>query len=901
MQGVTTALLASVSVGVLSAHATDATWTGPGAEWATGTNWSSSPTVPDNTATFTNNAAPTSLTISGINTISTIQFNAGAPAYTFTVPLSIFTITGTGIVNNSAFALNFITNGSIVDFKNSSTAGNATIFNIGAVGSLLRFNNNSTAGNATIINNVFNTVQFMNNSTAGNAQLIAAGGIVNFSTTTGPLNDNKITAGSIAGAGKYMLGLNALTVGSNDLSTAVSGVISGAGGSLVKLGAGTMSLSGINTYTGGTTISGGTLALTGAGTLGAITGSTTVNGGSLDLGTTSQTQNGGVTLTSGTIANGTLSSSIDFAMQSGTVSATLAGGSGLVKTTAGVVTLSGNNTYTGATTVNGGTLAVNGSILSSTGVTVNANSTLAGTGTVSNTTVNNGGTLAPGSGAAGTSLAVSGNLAFQSAAFYLIQVGQTSASSTNVTGVATLAGATVNAAFAPGSYMARQYIVLTANGGVAGTFGALGNTNLPPNITDTLTYDATHAYLNVALAFGGGLNTNQQLVGNALTSFFNTTGGIPIVFAALSPAGLKQASGELATGSQQTTFDAMNQFLSLMTDPFVTGRGDPASAGGGATGYADDQRLAYAAKRNPNDALAAVYRKAPVAVDPFAQRWSVWAAGYGGSQTTNGNATLGSNNTSSNLYGTAVGADYRLSPNTLAGFALAGGGTNFSVTNGLGSGRSDLFQAGAFVRHTMGQSYFTAALAYGWQDVTTDRTVTIAGIDRLRAQFNANAFSGRVEGGYRFVAPWIGGIGITPYAAAQFTTFDLPAYAEGVVSGVNTFTLAYGAKSVTAQRGEIGVRTDKSWAMPIAILTLRGRLAWAYDANTDRNIAATFQTLPGASFVVNGAAQSHDKALTTASAEMKWINGWSAAATFEGEFSDVSRSYAGKGVIRYAW
>ena len=59
----------------------------------------------------------------------------------------------------------------------------------------------------------------------------------------------------------------------------------------------------------------------------------------------------------------------------------------------------------------------------------------------------------------------------------------------------------------------------------------------------------------------------------------------------------------------------------------------------------------------------------------------------------------------------------------------------------------------------------------------------VAGLDQLRAEFNANAYSGRVEGGYRFVAPWVGGIGITPYAAAQFTTFDLPAYAESVLSG----------------------------------------------------------------------------------------------------------------------
>jgi len=82
---------------------------------------------------------------------------------------------------------------------------------------------------------------------------------------------------------------------------------------------------------------------------------------------------------------------------------------------------------------------------------------------------------------------------------------------------------------------------------------------------------------------------------------------------------------------------------------------------------------------------------------------------------------------------------------------------------------------------------------------------------------------------------------------------------------------------------------------------LRGRFAWAHDFNPDRSIGATFQALPGASFVVNGAAQASDSALTTASAEMKWINGWSVAVTFEGEFSDVTRSYAGKGVVRYTW
>jgi uncharacterized protein with beta-barrel porin domain len=339
-----------------------------------------------------------------------------------------------------------------------------------------------------------------------------------------------------------------------------------------------------------------------------------------------------------------------------------------------------------------------------------------------------------------------------------------------------------------------------------------------------------------------------------------------------------------------------------MTDPFIAGRGNPVSSGGSASGYADEAS-AYTSDGKPRskserDAYAAIYNKAPPAADPFAQRWSVWTAGYGGSQTTDGNAALGSNTVTSSVYGTAVGADYRFSPFTMAGFALAGGGTNFSLANALGSGRSDLFQAGAYIRHNAGPAYITAALAYGWQDITTNRTVTVAGVDQLQARFNANAFSGRLEGGYRYTTPWMG---ITPYAAAQFTTFDLPAYAESVLSGANTFALAYNAKSVTDSRSELGLRSDKSFPMQDGIFTLRGRLAWAHDFDPDRNIAATFQTLPGASFVVNGAAQAHDSALTTASAEMKWMNGWSVAATFEGEFSSVTSSYAGKGVVRYTW
>jgi hypothetical protein len=219
------ALLAGVFLAALAtlapdaAHAVDGTWTGGGApvrnEWTQGNNWSSA-TVPDNTATFTNNAAPTSVTISSDASINTIQFTAGAPAFNFTTSGTgiTFNVNGAGIVNNSASAPSF-TNNDNLNFNNASSAGNAAIINNN--GGVLSFNNNSTAANATIATNSGGLTQFNDNSTGGNAQFNTnTGGTVDFSNTSGPANDGNISAGSIAGAGNYYLGSNQLTVGSNN-------------------------------------------------------------------------------------------------------------------------------------------------------------------------------------------------------------------------------------------------------------------------------------------------------------------------------------------------------------------------------------------------------------------------------------------------------------------------------------------------------------------------------------------------------------------------------------------------------------------------------------------------------------------------------------------------------------
>jgi hypothetical protein len=166
--------------------------------------------------------------------------------------------------NNSSAANAVITNdGGYLHFFDTSTAGNATIVN--NVGQLVFFGNStagnavittngyaaifidsSTGGNATIVNNA-GELYFFGNSTAGNATVTtnggtttfmesSSGGSARFITNSGGtllaanLSSSGTTAGSIEGAGSYVLGSKQLTTGSNNLSTTVSGIISGSGG-----------------------------------------------------------------------------------------------------------------------------------------------------------------------------------------------------------------------------------------------------------------------------------------------------------------------------------------------------------------------------------------------------------------------------------------------------------------------------------------------------------------------------------------------------------------------------------------------------------------------------------------------------------------------------------------------
>lgn len=582
------------------------------------------------------------------------------------------------------------------------------------------------------------------------------------------------------------------------------------------------------------------------------------------------------------------------------------------KVDAGSWTLTGINTGAMPWTIRAGTLEVNGSIANSI-IAVNNAGTLGGIGTVGPTTINSGGTLAPGRAGAPGTIAINGNLTMQSGAFYVVNVNSTGASRTDVGGAGNLNG-TVQAAFAPGTNFARSYTILHTGTGLNSFFGGLTTSNLPAGFIPSLSYTSTDVLLRLTAALGAGaaLYQGQQHVANAINDFFNANAingffngpPLPASFlglfnltgASLSNA-LSQLSGEAATGAQYGAFQLGNQFFSLMLEPLVYGRGPGL---GFAPAGAGPMRLAAEGTQSPEIALAyAKILKEPPAPAPIlrAPRWNVWAGGYGGTSRTQGDPwTVGSHDVTARTGGYGAGIDYRIGSGTTVGVALAGGLTNWGLAGGFGGGQSDAFQAGLYGITRNGPAYVAGALAFAEHWMTTDR-FAFAG-DHLTANFNAQNYGGRIEGGWRF-ATFLGGV--APYAAVQAQAFHTPAYSEADAT-LGGFGLNYNARNASDTRGELGARFDH--ALPIAaaaVLALNARAAWAHDWVTTPVLNPLFQALPGTLFFVTGAAPVPNSALASAGAELRFLNGWAIAGRFDGEFADRSQTYAGTGTLRYVW
>ena len=284
--------------------------------------------------------------------------------------------------------------GSYVLFGSGASASQATIRNEGG---RVIFQVNSSGGNATIHNNggsvlLQNTPDLSGATIVNNNDVAHGTGRVYVQDVAAP-----VSVGSLSGAGDVVLGNSTLVLGARGMNDTISGVIANTGpglqdingafyvnpvmlgnGAVVKVGTGTLTLTGNNTYTNGTTINGGALQLGNGGTSGSVQGNIAIGSGASLI----VNRSDNYTLANAVSGSGMLT-------QAGT----------------GTTTLTGTNTYSGGTRVAGGVLQVDGDArlgLSSGGIALDGG-TLRATGMISSTR-----SIAVGSG--GGTIDVNGQL-----------------------------------------------------------------------------------------------------------------------------------------------------------------------------------------------------------------------------------------------------------------------------------------------------------------------------------------------------------------------------------------------------------------------------------------------------------------------------------------------------------
>ena len=831
----------------------------------------------------------------------------------------------------------------IVVNGNSGTATGATI-----AGSIIN-NGNITAPNQNTGQGIEVAAAAVLGGITNSGTITAAIGIELFGANEGGFNKIASVAGNIINQGQ----INAVSTNGSSGGVEIFGFDGGGpaivGGSIVNSGSIRVSgasgtndgillagahLAGGITNTNTISVGGGTvnvgIAVANSAFANFSSANSSIGGSIVNLGTiiagTGILVSGGSRVSGGIIDSGTINGSvaaINLTGEGAATQITVSGGTAVINgnivgngLSAGDALnfqIGANNTFTynsnfsaiDQVNVATGTVVLNGNANSAAMVSIENGGILQGTGTIATAmTVQSGGAFAPGTaGVPGTSMNITGSLAFVSGALYVVYLNPTTSSYANVSGTASLNG-TAQANFAPGSYMQKQYTILQTSGGLNGTaFTGLATNGLPPGFSTNLSYNADDVFLNLTAVLGlsqQGLNQNQRNVATTLNNFFNSGGALPPGFASLFGLtggnlgnALTALDGEDATGAERGAFDLMTEFLDLMLDPNLDGRFG--SSAGGPLGFAPDQQ----ASLPPDIALAyASLLKAPPK-QTFAQRWTAWAAGFGGSATTNGDPVIGSNTVTTSTSGYAAGLDYHYSPDTVFGFSLAGGGTNWNLANALGTGRSDAFLAGVYGVTHDGPWYLGGALAFANNWFTTNRTA-FAG-DQLMARFQGQSYAARLEGGYRFTVPMDRNVvGITPYAAIQAQNFHTPAYSETDLTG-GGFGLSYNAMNGTDTRSELGGRFDDLTALGAMPLILRAKVAWAHDWVSNPALNASFESLPGTAFTVNGAPIPHDSALATAGAQLFFTPNWSLLAKFDGEFASGSQLYAGSGTLRYTW
>ncbi|MGZ9668212.1 autotransporter serine peptidase EprS [Pseudomonas sp. GNP014] len=461
----------------------------------------------------------------------------------------------------------------------------------------------------------------------------------------------------------------------------------------------------------------------------------------------------------------------------------------LIKSGAGQLILTGNNTYRGPTTVNGGLLTVNGALTSA--VIVNDNGTLGGSGRIGALTANSGSRVAPGN-SIGT-LNVAGDVTFAPGSTYAVELSPTSSDRIVAGGTATVSGATVSLSLENSptllssaetqSLLGRQYDILQAAGGIQGRFGAV-----LPNylfIGGSLDYSGNGIQLDIernATAFASiGQTPNQRAVAAAVEGLgAGNSVYESLLLAADAPAAqhaFQQLSGEI--------YPALGSML-----------------------INDSRQLRDALGERLHDASAA--------------HSNGWIKALGAWGTTDSSHDMAGYSTS--IGGLLAGVDGALDEQTRIGLVTGYSDSSLSMGSGThSSAKVDSYHLGAYAGHETGAWRLSTGAAYSWHRADVKRDLQYGNVSgKQKAKVDASTTQVFGEAAYRLhLQP----LALEPFANLAYVHLDT----EGFREKGNAAALKSAGDQRDAVLSTLGVRVLKTFNLSAQqSLDVSGHLGWQH-------------------------------------------------------------------------
>lgn len=574
-----------------------------------------------------------------------------------------------------------------------------------------------------------------------------------------------------------------------------------AGGALTKTTSGLVTLSGTNTYTGGTFLNGGILSVSSNSNLGNASGALNFDGGILQVtGTT-------FTSTPRTITWGSNGGGFDIAdvANTFTVNQALTGVGGLTKSGAGILTLTGTNTYTGDTTIDAGTLVVNGSIAGN--VQNNLNGTLKGTGSIGGSVATLG-TIAPGNSI--------GTLTVGS---YVSNVGSTyeaevdaagNSDLIDATGSATINGGDVDvlASGVSGDYARRTfYTIVDAGSGVTGTYDAV-TSNLA-ELTPVLYYDDPNLVQLLLMrndidfgAIADARTDNQKSVANVLTTagltaFTGDMANVLDLFVdGLTTEERRSALDELG-GQKLHTAVPMVAFS--MIEAFQKTVGNRMSR-------LHQSNRGAVAKADPLDGIKLAMAGDVTNLGPIDKQGkelrNLWVNAYGVGGSVDGDKN-------------AAGYDYAVSGAAFGIDFPVAKGTHLGLTAGYGKGRvkTDLSDnadiqsllLSVYGNYENGPFYLDGMLTYADNSYNTDRSIEIGPLSRTaKGDYNGKEWAMAAEIGY---VGAVGSLTVQPFLGTRFMHLNEDGFTEKDAGDLN---LKIDSRTASSWKAYSGVKISSA-------------------------------------------------------------------------------------------